>query len=101
MEWIDLKTAGEKGSEDGEIIIDEEYRGSCRITLEKCKDRFAITCGVYGDMVHTAFCTEEDSNDKYESMKECLKKFIDKIIEENTSLDDRADFYDWFINKFF
>ena len=26
---------GEKGSEDGIIIFDEEYKGACRITLEK------------------------------------------------------------------
>ena len=30
-------TIGKKGSEDGEIICDEEYENSCRITLEKTK----------------------------------------------------------------
>ncbi len=49
--WIDLETAGTTGSKKGIIILDEEYSGACRITLERCKDYYAITCGMYGGMV--------------------------------------------------
>lgn len=37
MEWIDLGTVGTEGSENGIILIDEEYDEACRITLEKCE----------------------------------------------------------------
>lgn len=57
--WIRLSATGTAGSEGGVVIADEEYKNSCRITLEKCEKYYAITCGVYGAMVHTAFT---DSN---------------------------------------
>lgn len=38
------------------IIRDEEYKNSCRITLEKFPEHYEITCGVYGVMVHTVYC---------------------------------------------
>ena len=53
--WKNLYMAGNVGSEGGEILSDEEYKNACRITLEKCEKYYAITCGVYGAMVHTAF----------------------------------------------
>ncbi len=53
--WKNLYVAKAIGSEGGLIIADEEYKGSCRITLEKCEPYYAVTCGVYGAMVHTAF----------------------------------------------
>ena len=34
------------GSEGGKILKDEEYKGQCRITLERCIRYDAITCGV-------------------------------------------------------
>lgn len=45
------------GSEDGTIVRDEECDGFSRITLERETPHvpFAITCGIYGWMVHTRF----------------------------------------------
>ena len=45
MTYINLNSIG---SEGGTIIADEEYKESCRITLERCERYDAITCGVYG-----------------------------------------------------
>ena len=44
----DGKTIGQIGSENGTIIKDEDYKNSCRITIEKdgCTAPFSITCGV-------------------------------------------------------
>lgn len=86
-------TIGKKGSENGKIICDEEYFGSCRITLEKTKPiPYSITCGVYGLMCHTAFAsTELEAKEKYECMKKELKGFIDANTEE-------ADDIDWVEN---
>lgn len=87
---------GEKGSENGLIIFDEEYKGACRITLEKCPKYYAITCGVYGAMVHTTFCNEEESTSKFEEMKKELADFVDK----ETTADEENDFYHYFTSKF-
>ena len=78
------------------IICDEEYKGACRITLEKCPRYYAITCGVYGAMVHTAFCDEEESIAKFEEMKKELAEFIDK----ETTEDEECDFYEYFTTKY-
>ncbi len=95
--WNKLSFAdGEKGSENGLIICDEEYKCSCRITLEKCPKYYAITCGVYGAMVHTSFCSEEDSLVKYEAMKKELADFIDK----DTTEDEEYDFFAAFSLKY-
>lgn len=93
--WENLPTIGSIGSENGEIMADEEYKGSCRITLEKCKKYYAITSGVYGSMVHTAF-TGENYFEIYNAMKKDLQEFIDK----ETSCSEENDFYDEFISKY-
>ena len=87
---------GEKGSEDGIIIFDEEYKGACRITLEKCPKYYAITCGVYGAMVHTAFCDEKESIETFEAMKKELAEFIDR----ETTEDEETEFYCYFTSKY-
>jgi len=81
-------TIGKKGSENGKIIYDEEYFGSCRITLEKTNPiPYSITCGVYGLMCHTAFAsTELEAKEKYECMKKELKNFIDADTEETEEI---------------
>lgn len=43
--WNDIYKPDSIGSESGTIIADEEYKESCRITLESCKRYDAITCG--------------------------------------------------------
>ena len=95
--WIDLPFhPGEKGSENGIILKDEEYKRSCRITLEKCPCYYGITCGVYGSMVHTAFAGESDDLAKYEAMKKELGDFIDRDVNE----DEASDFYEYFTVKY-
>lgn len=87
---------GKKGSEDGIIIFDEEYKGACRITLEKCQKYYAITCGVYGAMAHTAFCDEKESIETFEAMKKELAEFIDR----ETTEDEEIEFYYYFTSKY-
>lgn len=50
--WDNIYQPDQTGSEGGLIISDEEYKDSCRITLEKCERYYAITCGIYGGMMH-------------------------------------------------
>ena len=73
--WLPYESESEKGSEDGWIIEDEEIPGICRITLEEGGHTpYAITCGVYGLMVHTAFASDYDeAMGKYEGMKQELE----------------------------
>ncbi len=92
--WKPLYTIGTVGSEYGEIIADEEYNNSCRITLEKCKKYYAITCGIYGSMVHTAFCDADEYKSKYAEMKKDLQNFID------SGMDNEDDFFDEFVFKY-
>ena len=81
--WITIdsgKTIGLIGSENGRILLDEEYENSCRVTLEKegATAPFSITCGIYGLMVHTAFFGDEtEANAAYMQIKKELQAFID------------------------
>ena len=94
--WRSLYIAGTIGSEGGLIIADEEYKEACRITLEKCEKCYAITCGIYGAMAHTAFAGEEDHQAKYDEMKAELQSFIDT----DTASDEEQKFYENFCNKY-
>ena len=93
--WNDLYVEGAVGSENGLILEDEEYANSCRITVEECPDYFAITCGVYGAIVHTVFCGD-NYQEIYDAMKKELKEFIDK----DTTEDEEYQFYKDFTSKF-
>ncbi len=94
--WDDMGRKGETGSEGGKIVLDEEYDRSCRITLEKCKDYYAITCGVYGAMVHTAFSDEDSALQLYETMKAELQAFMDR---DTTGVEEN-EFYRAFTSKY-
>ena len=94
--WDNIYRPDQTGSEGGLIIADEEYRDSCRITLEKCERYYAITCGVYGGMMHTAFCNSTQYQDIYNNMKKDLQEFSDK----NSSDEEEIEFYDWFTSKY-
>lgn len=74
-------TIGKTGSENGIILHDEEYRGGARITLERDGyTPFAITCGIYGWMVHTRFfATEQKADEAFEVMKVELARLVDLI----------------------
>jgi len=94
--WKNLYVAGTFGSEGGIILADEEYKEACRITLEKCEKYYAITCGVYGAMVHTVFADFDHGQNQYDAMKQELQKFIDT----DTTLDEEVSFYRAFTDKF-
>lgn len=67
------KTIGQTGSEGGVILKDEEATDYARITLEQAR-YFAITVGLYGVLVHTAFASSlEEATQKYNAMKAALE----------------------------
>ena len=71
-----------RGSEGGEIIRDEELLGAARITAERGGRTapFAITCGIYGWMVHTRFFgSDVEALSEYEKMKEALAAVVESI----------------------
>jgi hypothetical protein len=72
---------GEDGSEGGVILREDEYRGDARITLERTgRAAFAITCGVYGWMVHTRFfSTLEEAQREYAAMQPELAAIADSL----------------------
>ena len=53
-------TIGQHISQEGIVIQDEEHELGARITLQRDGyTPFAITCGIYGWMVHTRFFSDE------------------------------------------
>ena len=94
--WKDIYKPNSIGSEGGTIIADEEYKESCRITLERCERYDAITCGVYGCMMHTAFCDKSHSQEVFDNMKKDLEEFIDK----DTTADEEGIFYEEFTGRY-
>jgi hypothetical protein len=72
-------TLGQKGSESGVILRDEEHPQEARITLERDTRTapFAITCGIYGCMLHTRFFSQEsEACSQYEIMKSALSTLL-------------------------
>ena len=65
-------------------------------TLERCERYDAITCGVYGCMMHTAFCNKSHSQEVFDNMKKDLQEFIDK----DTTADEEIIFYEEFTSKY-
>ena len=94
--WNDIYKPNSIGSEGGTIIADEEYKESCRITLERCEGYDAITCGVYGCMMHTVFCDKSHSLAVFDNMKKDLQEFIDK----DTTAYEESIFYEEFTSKY-
>lgn len=82
MDW-ELFDGGPRGSEGGVVVADEEYREASRITLERdvsSRIAAAITCGIYGWMMHTRFFSNLDTaRQAYEAMKIDLAAIVDKI----------------------
>lgn len=95
--WAEYIPHEAVGSEGGRILDDEEYGFLCRITRERCERYDAITCGVYGDFVHTAFAGPDESAEKYSQMKAELREFLDADISD---MDERSDFYARFCDKY-
>jgi hypothetical protein len=80
------RSIGMIGTESGVILLDDEHSDGARITLERGgRTPFAITCGVYGWMVHTRFFAEEaEARRAFDEMKRAL----DAIVRSITSNDD-------------
>jgi hypothetical protein len=73
-------TLGQKGSEDGAILRDEEHSLGARISLERDTSvaPFAITCGIDGWMLHTRyFSSENEAGAQYDAMKSALGALIE------------------------
>jgi hypothetical protein len=72
MAWTSILVASGRGSEDGVVLRDEEHDDGARITLER-ETRvapFAITCGIYGWMMHTRFFgAETEAIAGYDAMR--------------------------------
>ncbi len=91
MSWHayrDGSTIGTGGSEDGRILRDEEHDDGARVTLEAVslshRAPFAITCGVYGAMVHTCFFgSETAAQQTFEEIKLELVKVLDALPERD------------------
>lgn len=76
------KSIGQRGSESGTIIRDEEHDDGARITLERDGQTapFSITCGIYGWMVHTRFLGKKpEAEREFVRMRTDLTKIIDSI----------------------
>ncbi len=74
-------TLNQPGSEQGVILRDEEHPLGARITLETSAHTAlcAITCGIYGCMMHTRFFSSEAEADReYELMKAALATLLEE-----------------------
>jgi hypothetical protein len=84
MEWRPVDngaTVGQRGSEDGIILVDDEHEAGARITLERdCSNGvpFAITCGIYGWFFHTRFLAS-DVEANFAAMRDGLSAILNSI----------------------
>lgn len=82
-DWIAFEsgsTIGATGSEGGTILRDELHPEGSRITLERTASRLAITCGIYGWMVHTRFFADEsEAVAAFEEMKPALEEILARL----------------------
>ncbi len=85
MAWLAYAaeaTLGERGSENGIILRDDEHEQGARITLERDGTiaPYTITCGVYGWMMHTRFFgSEAEALADYGPMQDGLSLIMDLI----------------------
>ena len=78
-------TIGTTGSESGVILRDDEHSLGSRITLERGGPTapFAVTCGIYGSMFHTAWAgSEAAAVAMYEAMRDRLVQLLEASSEE-------------------
>ena len=99
-------TIGQTGSEQGVIELDEEYASEARITLEHDTRSapFAITCGIYGSMMHTRFLgSRDEAIAQFASMKDDLSNLLDAADKSEESDFGRQlllDGIDRFVEKY-
>ena len=78
-----------RGSENGLVRLDEEHSSGARITLEESgvTAPWSITCGVYGLLVHTVFCTTEaEAMTTVATMKERLVEIAEATFDDDDGL---------------
>ena len=91
--WIvfdEEKSIGQRGSEGGKIIRDEENTFGARVTLEDKGDTapFSITLGICGLMFHTEFFSTIDQGQRcFELYKEKIELIIAHYSVEETDRD--------------
>ncbi len=76
------ESIGQRGSENGTIIRDDEHDDGARITLEHARDvaPYAITCGIYGWMFHTRFFgTEAEAQREFQNMQDGIVEILAPI----------------------
>jgi len=107
MSWShfdDGASLGTRGSEHGVIILDDEHDNGARITLERDGGPapFAITCGVYGCMVHTRyFGAEGEARHAFGAMKAALGELLDsQSAADSDDLSGMAAGVDAFVARF-
>ncbi len=97
------KTIGARGSEGGTIVRDEEHGDGARITLERetlHRVPFAITCGIYGWMVHTRFFADEPTAfDAFDSMRRSIGTILTLLAREPDG-DSVSEAIDEFVEKY-
>ena len=82
-------TLDQAGSEEGVTVHDEEHPLGARITLERAARvaPFAITCGIYGCMMHTRFFSSQDEAEaEYGLMKNALSALLESA-EQTAAID--------------
>ncbi len=82
------QTVGEKGAEDGVIILDEAHNDGARITIERGGSvaPWSITCGISGWTAHTRFFpTESQARSECEEMKVAIAAILEAISQSAPS----------------
>ncbi|HWA23983.1 MAG TPA: hypothetical protein VG735_16445 [Caulobacterales bacterium] len=80
--WRSILAPGARGSEGGAMMRDDEHDYGARISLERggANAPFAITCGIYGWMMHTRFFAAEAQADAaFGAMKADLSAILEAL----------------------
>jgi L-asparaginase II len=94
MNWQPFEegnTIGKTGNEGGVIMLDQEHILGARLTLENgcLRAPYAITCGVYGWMVHTRFFADDETAQyAADEMKSALSEIVSLIPIEGDADED-------------
>ena len=111
MSWSSIileHGAPEIGTEGGTIVLDDVHDIGARITLERLAGdtNFAITCGIYGWMVHTRFFgNEHDALLAFDLMKFDLDAILQNIPlntdpEKDAKMGTASDAMSAFVDKY-
>jgi len=85
--YKDGATIGTTGTE-GEIVQDHYLLEGAHTTLERATDRYALTVGISGWMVHTIFLSEEESEGLYAEVQTELQRIVALIPDEDDATDE-------------